>query len=195
MSAKKKGMDAKSIALIGVLGALAFGLSFTPFGFISIGVAAITTMHIPVIIAGIVGGPRVGAAIGLVFGISSMMNAFLRPSITSVVFYNPLVAIIPRVLIGVVAYYVYVWVSQNDTVRQKLASGVAALLATLTNTVLVLGAIFFFYQPVLGDSAAAAFTVVGTTFVFNSIPEIIAAIVVTIPVVAVLKRVYKGPVL
>lgn len=195
MSAKKKGMDAKSIALIGVLGALAFGLSFTPFGFITIGVAAITTMHIPVIIAGIVGGPRVGGAIGLVFGISSMINAFLRPSITSVVFYNPLVAIIPRVLIGVVAYYVYVWVSKNDTAHQKLASGVAAVVATLTNTVLVLGAIFFFYQPVLGGSWEAALAVVGTTFLTNSLPEIIAAVIVTIPVVAVLKRVYKGPVL
>ena len=46
-------------------------------------------------------------SIGLIFGLTSLWNAMTQPTITSIFFLNPLVSILPRVLIGVVAYYVY----------------------------------------------------------------------------------------
>ena len=59
---------------------------FTPLGFIPIGPMKATTMHIPVILAGILLGIKGGAITGLVFGISSVVNATINPTILSFVF-------------------------------------------------------------------------------------------------------------
>ena len=64
-------------------------------------------MHIPVIVGAIVEGPLVGGLIGLIFGLFSMFQAATNPHPVSFVFLNPVVSILPRVLIGVVTYYVY----------------------------------------------------------------------------------------
>lgn len=64
-------------------------------------------MHVPVIIGAIIEGPVVGALVGLVFGLFSMYQNFTAPGPTSFIFWNPIIAIIPRVLVGIVAYYVY----------------------------------------------------------------------------------------
>jgi|GEM_PF-2745383 len=49
--------------------------SFSIFGFISIEPIALTTVHIPVILAAMLAGPFGGAATGLVFGLTSMWKA------------------------------------------------------------------------------------------------------------------------
>lgn len=97
----------RKLVISSMLGAVTIVLGLTPLGFIPLGLLNATTMHIPVIIAAILEGPIVGAAVGLIFGISSMVKAFTMPMPTSFVFWNPLIAIVPRILIGVVAYYVY----------------------------------------------------------------------------------------
>lgn len=61
-------------------------LMFTPLGFIPLSAIKITTMHIPVIIAGIVLGVKGGSLIGAVFGICSVINATINPVPTSFVF-------------------------------------------------------------------------------------------------------------
>ena len=70
----------RKIALTGALSALVVVLSVTPLGLIPIGVASITTLQIPVIIAVLLGGLPSGAFVGAVFGIMSLANAALRPS-------------------------------------------------------------------------------------------------------------------
>lgn len=97
----------RKLVIASMLGAVTIVLGLTPLGFIPLGLLNATTMHIPVIIAAILEGPIVGAAVGLIFGISSMVKAFTMPMPTSFVFWNPLIAVIPRVLIGIVTYYVY----------------------------------------------------------------------------------------
>ena len=64
-------------------------------------------MHVPVIIGAVIEGPVVGAAVGLIFGLTSLFKAFTEPTITSFCFMNPIISVLPRVLIGIVAYYVY----------------------------------------------------------------------------------------
>ena len=64
-------------------------------------------MHIPVIIGAIMEGPVVGGFIGLIFGLFSIYQALTNPTPVSFVFLNPLVSVIPRILIGIVSYYVY----------------------------------------------------------------------------------------
>lgn len=104
----KKPLSTKRLAIIGMLGGISAILGLTPIGFIPIGPANATIMHIPVIIGAIIEGPVVGALVGLIFGIFSIIRAITAPTILSPLFYNPLVSILPRVLIGIMAYYSYI---------------------------------------------------------------------------------------
>lgn len=97
----------RKLVIASMLGAITIALGLTPLGFIPLGLINATTMHIPVIVAGILEGPIVGMAVGLIFGLSSIFNAITRPTPVSVVFLNPLISVLPRILIGLVSYYVY----------------------------------------------------------------------------------------
>lgn len=94
----------RDITVTGVLGAVAILLGLIPgLGFIPAPTPAAnaTTMHIPAIIAGILEGPLVGALVGGIFGLFSFTRA------TTPIFANPIIAFLPRILIGVVAYFVF----------------------------------------------------------------------------------------
>lgn len=104
---KRKSFNIRKMAIVGVLGAISAVLGMTPLGFIPVGPTRATIMHIPVIIGAIMEGPVVGALVGLIFGLFSIFQAITNPTPVSVVFLNPIVSVLPRVLIGVVTYYVY----------------------------------------------------------------------------------------
>lgn len=106
-SRKTKKLEVRKMAIIGVLAAISIMLSMTPLGFIPLGPVNATIMHIPVIIGAVLEGPLVGITVGLIFGATSLFRALTMPTITSFALINPLVSILPRVLIGIVAYYVY----------------------------------------------------------------------------------------
>ena len=103
-----RSSNVRKMTIVGVLGGISAILGLTPIGFIPVGPTNATIMHIPVIIGAIVEGPIVGALVGLIFGIFSLIRAFTAPTVISPVFYNPLVSILPRVLIGITSYYAFV---------------------------------------------------------------------------------------
>jgi len=104
---KGKKFNVRKLTVSGVLGGLSIILGMTPLGFIPVGPTKATIMHIPVIIGAIVEGPIVGAFVGLIFGLSSIFSAITQPTPVSFAFLNPLVSVLPRVLIGITSYYVY----------------------------------------------------------------------------------------
>lgn len=104
---KKRVLTIRRMTTIGILGAISIVLGLTPLGFIPVGPTNATIMHIPVIIGAIIEGPVVGGLVGLIFGLFSIFQAITRPTPVSYVFLNPLVSVLPRVLIGIVSYYVY----------------------------------------------------------------------------------------
>lgn len=110
----KSSFNVRKMAIVGVLGAISAVLGMTPIGFIPVGPTSATIMHIPVIIGAIVEGPMVGMLVGLIFGAFSLIRAITTPTVISPVFYNPLVSILPRVLIGLVSYYTFVAVKKMN---------------------------------------------------------------------------------
>ena len=77
----------KNLSFMSLFIAIEILMVMVPFlGFIPIGPLRATTLHIPVIIAGIVLGKKQGAGIGLVFGISSLVINTIQPTLTSFVF-------------------------------------------------------------------------------------------------------------
>ncbi len=142
----------------------------------------LTLIHITVIVAAFVLGVRAGALVGGVWGgVITFIRAFVWPTspLATIVFINPLVAIFPRIMIGVVAAVVFRLVL-SKTNKAFAAMSLAAVLASLTNTFLVLGQIYFFYQgksQILYhlDAQALLPYLLGGVIGTNGIPEAILA--------------------
>ncbi len=138
----------RKIVIAGALGAVAIVLGATRLGFIPWVLGPgfeLTVMAVPVIIGAILEGPMVGAAVGLIFGVFSMIQD------TSGLFKNPLTAILPRMLVGIVAWLAFYPFRAK---LQRLGSALAGVAGSLANTILVLGALTLFYPKSVPFSLA-----------------------------------------
>ena len=161
-------LTTRQMAISGMLGAIAIILGVTRLGFIPVPTPAghATIMHIPAILGGILEGPVVGAMTGLIFGLYSFLNA------TNPIFADPLIAILPRIFIGVTAYYSYKYLRESTVV--------AATVGTLTNTIGVLGlATLRGYLPVKASITVA---------LVHGLPEVVVAILLVTILVKALKK-------
>ncbi|MFQ9695448.1 MAG: ECF transporter S component [Zhenhengia sp.] len=203
----KKSKNTKFITLMGVLLAIEIIMAFTPLGFVPLGFTKATTIHIPVVIGAIFLGPLAGTILGGAFGILSIIINTVSPALTSFVFspfitiggaqgniWSLVIALVPRMLIGIVAYYSYKWVSKIDKTK-VIAYATAGVVGSLTNTVLVMSGIYIFF----GQQYAAAkevtfealFGVIMGIIGVNGIPEAIVAAIIVALVCKVLKSVFK----
>ncbi len=172
----------RKIVITGVLGAIAVVLGLTHWGFIPwFGGISLTIMHVPAIIGAILEGPIVGAGIGLIFGLFSMLQAAIAPTSPSDVWFtNPLLAVLPRLFIGPVAWLVWKALKRIPVVG-LIASGI---IGSLTNTVLVLGTI--------GLMGYLPWAVLGGIVVTNGLPEAGISAVITLLVVGALQQLKIG---
>jgi uncharacterized membrane protein len=160
-------LSVRQIVIAGILGGIAIFLGATQLGFIPVRNVAgrATIMHVPVILGGALEGPVVGTIVGLIFGIFSFIQADVP------FFRDPLVSILPRLPIGIVAWAVFAALRSRSL---DLASAAAGVLGSLTNTVGVLGmAVLLGYLPL-----AATVPILP-----QAIAEAVLAAVVTVVVV------------
>ncbi len=190
----KKSFTVRRMTVTGMLGAISVVLGMTPLGFIPIGTTSATIMHIPVIVGAIVEGPIVGMLVGLIFGISSLIRSITIPTPTSFVFWNPLVSILPRILIGLVSYYIYK-ICIKTTKNEAVSLGITGALGTLVNTLGVLGMIYVLYAErfvtAIGLSADNAFKIISGIGITNGLPEMFVAMIIVTAVVKAIKKVKK----
>ena len=139
-----KKFGTRQLVVIGMLSGISMFMGLTGFGMIPTPWMKITIQHLPVIIGAIIEGPIVGASIGFIFGIFSIYQNITAPTPMSPFFYNPIISILPRVLIGVISYYVY-RILKRKLKNKKLSIGIAAICGSLTNTIGVLGSIYLIY--------------------------------------------------
>lgn len=166
-------------------------LLVTPFGYLRIGPLSATLLHIPVIICACLMGVKKGALLGLVFGITSVINATMAPTITSFVFspfvsvaglsggwQSLIIAIVPRVLLGVIAGFLFEVLSKK--MKAGMAGAISAGIATVCHTIMVLGLIYICYGEAYAQALNMAVTALmayfGTVFVTNCIPETLLAV-------------------
>ncbi|TDW24935.1 putative membrane protein [Breznakia blatticola] len=201
-----KKTNMKRFTLLALFIAIEIAVSVIPFlGYINLGFINATTLHIPVIIAGILLGKKEGAIVGLIFGLTSLIKASIDPNISSFVFspfitiggqsgnfVSLLIAIVPRVLVGFVAGFVYEQLSKRN-VNDILSMSVAALLGSLTNTILVLGGIYIFFGPAYASAVGVAYdALIGfimSIITGSGIMEAIAAVIIAVAVCKAGKKV------
>lgn len=186
-------LSVRQLAIIGMLSAISIILGVTKLGFIPIPPVNATIMHIPVIIGAVLEGPVVGAFVGLIFGVFSIIQAITSPTVVSFVFMNPVVSVLPRVLIGIVSYYVYVYINSAIKSNKRFVPiAVAAVSGSLVNTIGVLGSIFLIYlapyAKALNISVSAAKKGIFTVGLINGIPEAILSVVITVTVVSAVTK-------
>ena len=134
------------IAILGILSAFIIIQTFVPFlGNIPIPPLNPTIIHITVIVAAFVLGTKDGMIVGLVWGLTRMFKAYTLPAspLDLLLWTNPIIAVVPRVLVGLVAGLVYQAFLKKK--KEKTGMVVAAVMGSLTNTILVLGFIALFY--------------------------------------------------
>ena len=138
------------ITLTAILMAIILIMSFTPLGYLKVGIVSITFLAIPVVIGGIVLGPLYGGLLGAVFGATSFAQCFGMDAFgTALMGLNPLATfatcLLPRILIGVVAGLLYRLLHRWDHAGVWSAV-VTSVAGSLTNTVFFVGMVILFFQ-------------------------------------------------
>ena len=201
-----------SMVQVAIFGAIICIMAFTPFlGYIPLGFTRATIIHIPVIIASLLMGPKKGGVLGFLFGLTSFINNTINPTATSFVFTpfyslgdvsggigSVIICFIPRILVGIIPYFVYKLILKlsSEETRNRGVSNIGLILAgisgALINTLLVMNLIYVFY----GDAYIAAskkavslgYMVILSIIGINGVPEAVVAGILTLCIGKVLLR-------
>ena len=188
-----------------MLTALILILTFTPLGYITTPAFAVTLIHLPVIIAAVTLGIPGGVSMGAVWGVTCVIKAIIAPPtpLEGIIFRNPLVAVLPRALAGLLAGIIFQAISNNGKKKQEkstngktaFAAGAAAFGGALTNTVVTLTALYALYHAEIGLGELAHFgeltKFIGAAFAINAPLEIAAAVLLAVPVSVAVKKAMK----
>lgn len=217
MNKRKNAEKIRDLVVLSMFTAIVILLAFTPIGLIDLPLIKATILHVPVIIGSVVLGPKKGAFLGFMFGLTSLIKNSIAPSILSFAFtpFVPLpgltkgsilslvICFIPRILVGVVPYFTVTGIEllikkisgKNNRGIRSAATTVAAVIGAFTNTVLVMGMIFIFFKELYATAnnipVDTVFTVILGVVGTNGVPEAIAAAVITTPVCFALEKVFE----
>lgn len=170
--------------------------SFVPFlGNIPLVALNITIIHITVIVGGIVLGPQVGFLLGFTWGVCSLLVAYTSANILSfMIFSNPLISILPRLLMGgLVALFYHK--ATKLIASERLRMAVTGFLGSIMNTVFVLSSIYLLmgnqYAELKGKTVAELPLFLMSVVMTNGVPEALTATVVTPIIASILVTIYK----
>lgn len=171
---KTNKRDTRWMVGVAMMAAIVVLLANTPLGLISVPPIKATTIHIPVILGGVLFGPLAGGILGGVFGVCSMVSNTIAPVPASICFSPFLndtpvgalkavwVAVGCRILIGVVAGWLWLALKKLKA-NEYVALPVVGFLGSMTNTMTVMGSIYVLFRA---EYAAANNKAVSVVFDF-----------------------------
>ena len=195
---KTKKHDTRWMVSVALMAAIVIVLANTPLGMIQLPIIKATTVHIPVIL---------GAILGAVFGICSLVSNTMAPTLLSFAF-SPFLSTtgIPgalkaiwisvgcRILIGVVAGWLWVLFTKIK-LNQFIALPIVGFIGSMVNTVTVMGSIYFLFAQQYAEAKEVALTavfgLVMGTVTASGIPEAIAAAILVLALGKVLVVVFR----
>lgn len=192
MYTKSKTYDTRFMVKLSMFITLIVIMTFTPLGHLP-GVLAITIVHVPVIIGALLYGPKVGTILGLTMGLASLTKSIVAPtSPLNEFFRNPLISVLPRLMIGIAAYLAYKAVIKL-THNKTLSIALGALFGSMANTVFTLGMLYLVYAKQITQlqNQVPAHQLILSIALSNGVLEMIATTLISIPLVLTLKQVFK----
>ena len=207
---KNRKRDTRWTVGVAMFVALQLVLQLTGIGLIPLPLINATTLHIPVIVGAILLGPLAGALLGGVFGLCSMWTATMTPTALSFAF-SPVwametggaagavkavwIALGCRILIGVASGWLWIGLKKLR-VNDFAALPVVGVAGALTNTVLVMGSIFFLLAPEFAAAKNVGMEMVlGLVMGVVTTSGVAEAIAAAVLVTAVCKALLHVPVL
>lgn len=191
-------MKSKELAFIGIFAALVIVLQAIAEISRLLGLPMSLALGlIPVLVAAQLKGPKVGAAVGLVFGLTSMSLALIAAASMPIarVTVNPLVSVVPRILVGVVCGGVYKLSARNAVSKpRRIFNSVAATLSgIITNTALYLGMFLAFaYGRTFEETTIDFKWVLASVVALNTVVEVVAFTLIVPAVVISVENWRKG---
>lgn len=187
-------LNVRQLTVSGLLAGITIFLGLTGYGFIPLLFMDATILHIPTIIGSIAAGPRVGALVGFMFGLFSFVQTLRAPSLLLQfavqynIAYDAIVCIVPRILIGIIAYLIF---SHLHT-RVFIRAAIAAVVTTVLHTIFFLGTLFVLVGAPYAEAQGISVQSVANIFIgitlANGIPEAIVSGVIVAPIIAALHR-------
>lgn len=188
----RRRLDARQLTVIGLLAAVTIILGISGFGLIRIPPINFTILHIPTLIGALVEGPRVGMFIGLIFGGYSLVQNLMTPNLMSFAFINPIVSVLPRMLIGPIAYYMFKAIPIKSSVVRIVIS---LFVTTLLHTIMVMGLIYIIYaEPyaiATGKPIDQVLNIILGVAIFHGSLEAAGAVIIGAPIVVALRAKLK----
>lgn len=196
---KTKKQNLFRLTLVSLFIALMMVMNFTPIGYITTGLFSITLMTIPVALGAACAGVWGGAVLGVVFGLTSFLQAFgigfmIDPSAALLFNTDPLAytltCFVPRITVGVVAGLIFRAFEKSGKV------GVPAFICSaasvpLLNTLLFMGFYAFLYRDTVlaGKSVMAViFSALTVNFVIELCVTLLAATAINKLIYTVVKK-------
>ncbi len=188
---KRDNRTHRMVALA-MMGAIVVLLANTPLGLIQLPVIKATTVHIPVILGAILLGPSAGGVLGGVFGICSLISNTIAPTLTSFAF-SPFyadgllgavkavwISVGCRVLIGLVSGWLWM-ILKKVKLPEIVALPIVGFVGSMTNTVAVMGSIYFLlaeqYAAAREVAVTAVYGLIMATITGAGVMEALAALV------------------
>lgn len=190
MNTDKKTRD---MVYYGMIMSIIIVMSLVPFlGFIQIPPIAITLVHIPVIIGAILFGWKAGLLFSLTFGLSSLFIAMTRGATPlDLLFINPLVSVLPRLIFGALIYPIY-RLFERIQPSEALSIGFTAFLSSFIHSLLVLAAIYITLATKAGGFEGGILQqVLAAVFTINVTLEAVASTLIAIPLVKAVRKSFK----
>ena len=194
-----KNKKTLSMVMTALFMAIIAVMTFIPnVGYINLIVIKATLLHVPVIVGSIVLGPKRGAVLGAMFGITSLIKNTLEPSLLSFAFspfyqvgeiggnaWSVVIALAPRILVGIVPYYVFTGLEKllkRIRIRRVVALSISCASGALINTLLVMNLIYFCFREEFAAAKSIALDTVYSAILgiiaVNGVPEAVVAVVI-----------------
>lgn len=123
-------------------------MSFTPIGYLKVGVFDITLLSVPVAVGAMVLGVKGGLVCGLAWGLTSFYRGITTGGVMFAI--NPVgnivTAIVTRMLVGVLVGLIF-QILHDKKATKKVSFVIAGLMCPVLNTILFMSSfVFFFYN-------------------------------------------------
>lgn len=211
--------NSRTIAINAILFALTIVLTVITSAVPIPGVSIAFLMLLPVLVAAQVERISTAAFTGLVLGLSSLVCAFIFPNVMSPLFYNPLVSVLPRILIGMVSWTVFRYTNiaidkiVDRNIKKKpnpillesvpfkrigakrfaFVSAFSAMTGVITNTAFVLAMMWLFFRNKIVGGMVINAEFFTALLSLNFLIEIAVCAVLVPPIVYAVKLVLKQP--
>ncbi len=190
MNHRKKLLN---LVLLALFAGLIFLMGQTPLGLIPLGFCNVTLLVIPVAVGTMLMGWKNGLVLGAAFAATSLLSALTKPSalVATLMGASPALAIVmtvlPRLCIPLVIGGIHRLLKSK---HKHIAAAVASACGSLTNTVLYLGLMLWFYV-LCGIDSTQVLTTIGIVAGGAGPLEAIAAAIIAPPILAALEKIRK----